>query len=127
VTLDDLQRRLADFAAARDWERFHTPKNLVMALSGEMGELTALFQWLTPEESASVLAEPSSRAEVLDELADVTIYLARLADVLDVDLLAAAAAKIDRNESRFPVDQSSRSSGSGPSASNDSGRSASGS
>lgn len=105
MTLDDLQRRLAEFAAARDWQRFHTPKNLVMALSGEVGELTALFQWLTPSESADVLSDPESRASVLDELADVTIYLARLADVLGVDLLAAAQAKIDRNESRFPVDR----------------------
>lgn len=105
MTLTDLQQRLAEFAAARDWQRFHTPKNLVMALSGEVGELTALFQWLTPSESSSVLDDPASRAAVLDELADVTIYLARLADVLGVDLLAAAAAKIDRNESRFPVDR----------------------
>ncbi|WP_020416401.1 nucleotide pyrophosphohydrolase [Amycolatopsis sp. ATCC 39116] len=104
MTLDDLQRRLAEFAAARDWERFHTPKNLVMALSGEVGELTALFQWLTPAESASVLDDPATRAAVLDELADVTIYLARLADVLGVDLLEAAEAKVNRNESRFPVD-----------------------
>lgn len=105
MTLDDLQRRLAEFAAARDWQRFHTPKNLVMALSGEVGELTALFQWLTPDESGAVLTDPAARAEVLDELADVTIYLARLADVLGVDLLAAAEAKINRNESRFPVDR----------------------
>ena len=105
MTLDDLQSRLAEFAAARDWQRFHTPKNLVMALSGEVGELTALFQWLTPPESADVLSDPELRASVLDELADVTIYLARLADVLGVDLLAAAQAKIERNESRFPVDR----------------------
>ncbi|NIH77495.1 MULTISPECIES: nucleotide pyrophosphohydrolase [Amycolatopsis] len=105
MTLDDLRRRLAEFAAARDWQRFHTPKNLVMALSGEVGELTALFQWLTPEESARILDDPASRAAVLDELADVTLYLTRLADVLGVDLLEAAQAKIDRNESRFPADR----------------------
>ncbi|WP_027933037.1 nucleotide pyrophosphohydrolase [Amycolatopsis thermoflava] len=105
MTLDDLQRRLAEFAAAREWQRFHTPKNLVMALSGEVGELTALFQWLTPAESASVLDDPATRAAVLDELADVTIYLARLADVLGVDLLEAAEAKVNHNESRFPVDR----------------------
>ncbi|GHF58959.1 nucleotide pyrophosphohydrolase [Amycolatopsis bartoniae] len=103
VTLDDLVQRLRDFAAARDWEQFHTPKNLVMALSGEVGELTALFQWLTPEESARALEDPALSAEVHDELADVTLYLLRLADVLGVDLLTAAAAKIDRNEQRFPA------------------------
>lgn len=102
MTLDDLQRRLAEFAAARDWQRFHTPKNLVMALSGEVGELTALFQWLTPEESAAAMADEELRAKVLDEIADVLLYLARLADVLDVDLIEAANAKIDRNEKRFP-------------------------
>ncbi|MBB2933363.1 NTP pyrophosphatase (non-canonical NTP hydrolase) [Amycolatopsis bartoniae] len=103
MTLDDLVQRLRDFAAARDWEQFHTPKNLVMALSGEVGELTALFQWLTPEESARALEDPALSAEVHDELADVTLYLLRLADVLGVDLLTAAAAKIDRNEQRFPA------------------------
>jgi NTP pyrophosphatase (non-canonical NTP hydrolase) len=103
VTLDDLSNRLRDFAAARGWEQFHTPKNLVMALSGEVGELIALFQWLTPGESAGVLSDPERKAEVLDELADVMIYLVRLADVLGVDLLAAADAKIDRNEHRFPA------------------------
>ncbi|PRX47887.1 NTP pyrophosphatase (non-canonical NTP hydrolase) [Prauserella shujinwangii] len=103
MTLDELIQRLRDFADARDWNPYHTPKNLVMALSGEVGELTALFQWLTPEEAAAAMDEPGLRAEVLDEIADVTLYLLRLADVLGVDLLAAADAKIDRNEHRFPV------------------------
>ncbi|PXY34909.1 nucleotide pyrophosphohydrolase [Prauserella sp. PE36] len=102
MTLDDLNHRLREFAAARDWEPFHTPKNLVMALSGEVGELTALFQWLTPEESVKALDDPQLKADVLDELADVLLYLTRLADVLGVDLLDAANAKIDRNELRFP-------------------------
>ncbi|SFQ45309.1 NTP pyrophosphatase, house-cleaning of non-canonical NTPs [Amycolatopsis arida] len=102
MTLDDLALRLRDFAAARNWEPFHTPKNLVMALSGEVGELTELFQWLTPEESAAVLDDPGTAHDVRDELADVLLYLVRLADVLGVDLLAAAEAKIDRNEHRFP-------------------------
>ncbi|MFF5989754.1 nucleotide pyrophosphohydrolase [Prauserella flavalba] len=102
MTLDDLIQRLRDFAAARDWEPFHTPKNLAMALSGEVGELTALFQWLTPEESAKALDDPQLKADILDELADVLLYLTRLADVLGVDLLDAANAKIDRNELRFP-------------------------
>ncbi|TCP57098.1 NTP pyrophosphatase (non-canonical NTP hydrolase) [Tamaricihabitans halophyticus] len=103
MTLDELRNRLRDFADARDWEQYHTPKNLAMALSGEVGELIALFQWLTPEESAAALDDPKLAAEIHDELADVTLYLVRLADMLGVDLLAAANAKIDRNEHRFPA------------------------
>lgn len=103
MTLDDLCTRLCEFAAARDWQQYHTPKNLVMALSGEVGELTALFQWLTPEESARWQDDPDLAANVRDELADVTIYLVRLADVLGVDLLDVAKTKLDRNEIRFPA------------------------
>ncbi|HEV2779547.1 MAG TPA: nucleotide pyrophosphohydrolase [Actinophytocola sp.] len=103
MELDQLADRLRAFAAARAWERYHTPKNLVMALSAEVGELTELFQWLTAEQSAEVMTEPSQAERVEDELADVLIYLVRLADVLGVDLAAAALAKIRRNESRFPV------------------------
>jgi NTP pyrophosphatase (non-canonical NTP hydrolase) len=101
MTMRGLVERLREFAARRAWEPYHTPKNLVMALSGEVGELTEHFQWLTPEESDAIMA--GKRAEVEDELADVFIYLVRLADVLDVDLITAAHAKIDRNEERFPV------------------------
>jgi NTP pyrophosphatase (non-canonical NTP hydrolase) len=103
VTLEELIQRLRDFAAARDWESFHTPKNLVMALSGEVGELISLFQWLTPEQCAAWREDGTLEANVLDEIADVTLYLVRLADVLGLDLLAAANAKIDRNEHRFPA------------------------
>ena len=99
--MQELVERLREFAARRAWEPYHTPKNLVMALSGEVGELTEHFQWLTPEESDAIMA--GKRAEVEDELADVFIYLVRLADVLGVDLIKAAHAKIDRNELRFPV------------------------
>lgn len=100
--LSDLTTRLREFSDARDWERFHTPKNLVMALSGEVGELIALFQWLTPAESAAIMADDSTAPNVRDEIADVFIYLVRLADTLGIDLLDAAHAKIDRNETRFP-------------------------
>ncbi len=102
VTFDDVTQRLRGFAAARAWEPFHTPKNLVMALSGEVGELTSLFQWLTPEESDAWREDAELEAKVLDEIADVTLYLLQLADRLGVDLPAAAHAKIDRNEVRFP-------------------------
>lgn len=103
MTLEALTQRLRDFAAARHWEPFHTPKNLVMALSGEVGELTALFQWLTPEESAQWRSDPELAANVVDEIADVTLYLVQLANSLGIDLVAAANAKIDRNELRFPA------------------------
>jgi NTP pyrophosphatase (non-canonical NTP hydrolase) len=102
MSVEEVILRLREFAAARGWEPFHTPKNLVMALSGEVGELTALFQWLTPEESDGWRDDPAREAKVLDEIADVTLYLLQLADRLGVDLLAAAHAKMDRNELRFP-------------------------
>lgn len=103
MVLNDLQRELREFAAKRDWQRFHTPKNLVMALTGEVGELVELFQWLTPEESAAVMAQPGRAERVRDEVADVFAYLLRLADVLDIDLAAALREKVRRNEQRYPV------------------------
>ncbi|MEU8717671.1 nucleotide pyrophosphohydrolase [Streptomyces sp. NPDC048663] len=97
-----LQRRLAEFAAARDWQQYHTPKNLVAALSVEASELVEIFQWLTPEESARVMADPDTAHRVTDEVADVLSYLLQLCEVLEVDPLAALDAKIERNEKRFP-------------------------
>ncbi len=101
--LDVLRRRLAAFAASRRWQKFHTPKNLAAALSVEASELLEIFQWLTPEESASVMADPDSAHRVRDEVADVLAYLLQFCDELGVDLLAALSAKIDRNEQRFPI------------------------
>jgi NTP pyrophosphatase (non-canonical NTP hydrolase) len=103
--LGDLAAALRDFARVRDWERYHTPKNLAMALAGEAGELVACFQWLTPEESARVMHDPGTAAEVESELADVLQYLIRLADVLGVDLAEAVRAKMKINETRFPASQ----------------------
>jgi dCTP diphosphatase len=99
----ELQRTLREFARERDWEQFHTPKNLAMALVAEAGELAQVFQWLTADESARVM-ESARDDEVEDELADVAIYLLRLADVLDVDLAEAVARKVARNRGRFPAD-----------------------
>lgn len=101
MTLTDLRDRLRQFADDRDWHRFHTPKNLAMALSVESSELVEIFQWLTPEESAEVMSSDEA-GHVRDELADILIYLVRIADVLGVDLIDAAQAKVDRNDSRFP-------------------------
>ncbi|MFF6793452.1 NTP pyrophosphatase (non-canonical NTP hydrolase) [Streptomyces filamentosus] len=98
-----LQRRLADFAAARDWQPYHTPKNLAAALSVEAAELLEIFQWSTPEEAERVMEDPESAHRVTDEVADVLAYLLQFCQVLGVDPLAALAAKIDRNELRFPA------------------------
>ncbi|WP_432705674.1 GNAT family N-acetyltransferase [Actinoallomurus iriomotensis] len=99
--IDDLAARLREFAADREWEPFHTPKNLAMAVAGEAGELLAEFQWLTPEESAAVMTDPAAGARVRGELADVMTYLVRLADTLGVDLIQAAHAKLDESERRY--------------------------
>jgi dCTP diphosphatase len=98
-----LQLLLREFAEERDWEQFHTPKNLAMALVAEAGELAEPFQWLTPEQAAAVMSSPRA-GDVEDELADVAIYLLRLADVLDVDLAEAVTRKLQRNRTRFPAE-----------------------
>lgn len=98
---DAIANHLTEFAQRRDWEQYHTPKNLAMAIAGEAGELAAEFQWLTAEESWEVM-ERSGDA-VRDELADVLQYLIRLADLLEVDLEAAVWNKLNRNEERFPT------------------------
>ncbi|MFG2876896.1 nucleotide pyrophosphohydrolase [Streptomyces sp. NPDC048337] len=101
--LAQLQRRLADFAAARGWGPYHTPKNLAVALSVEAAELVEIFQWLTPEQSAAVMEKAETAHRVADEVADVLAYLLQFCEVLGVDVLDALAAKIERNELRFPV------------------------
>ena len=102
LNFESLAVRLKAFADARDWEKFHTPKNLAMALSVEVSELVEIFQWMTAEESANVMKDQKSADAVKDELADVALYLVRLSSILKVDLLTEANAKIDRNEKRFP-------------------------
>ena len=102
LNLEALAVRLKAFADARDWEKFHTPKNLAMALSVEISELAEIFQWMTAEESSRVMNDQKLADAVRDELADITLYLVRLSAILKVDLLAEANAKIDRNEKRFP-------------------------
>ncbi|GGU26101.1 nucleotide pyrophosphohydrolase [Streptomyces lavendofoliae] len=98
-----LQRRLAEFAASREWQPYHTPKNLAAALSVEAAELLEIFQWLTPEEADRVMDDPETAHRVADEVADVLAYLLQFCGALGVDPLAALSAKIDRNEVRFPV------------------------
>ncbi|ACR11442.1 nucleotide pyrophosphohydrolase [Teredinibacter turnerae] len=103
ASIDELQTYLLSYAKERDWEQFHAPKNLVMALSVEVAELTEHFQWLSEEQSKTL--GPDKLAEVTAEMADVFMYLARLAQVLDVDILAACAAKSEDNEQRYPPDK----------------------
>lgn len=102
TTIESVRDRLRDFAAARDWGQLHKPKNLAMALAGEVGELLAEMQWLTDDEVHQKLADPSTRHGVEEEFADVFLYLIQLADVCGVDLIQAAHTKITRNEDRFP-------------------------
>lgn len=103
--MDDLTGRVRAFAEERDWQQFHTPKNLAMALAGEVGELIAEFQWLTPEQSATVMADPDAGSRVRAEIGDVMIYLTRLADVLGIDLTEAALTKLEEVARRYPVEQ----------------------
>jgi NTP pyrophosphatase (non-canonical NTP hydrolase) len=103
-SLDTLRLRIREFAQARDWERFHTPKNLVMALSVEASELLEPFQWLTAKQSQQL--SPEQHEAVRQEIADVLIYLTRLADLLEIDLLDAAADKLALNARKYPVERS---------------------
>jgi dCTP diphosphatase len=98
-----LVERLRRFAAERDWDQFHSPKNLAMALTSESGELSAEFQWLTEPESRS--PTPEQVVRIRAECADVLIYLVRLADTLNIDLIVAAHEKIDENERKYPADK----------------------
>ncbi|MEU1730871.1 nucleotide pyrophosphohydrolase [Streptosporangium sp. NPDC020145] len=102
--LEELTDRLRRFAQDRDWEQFHTPKNLAMALAGEVGELLAELQWLTPEETAAVMDDEAAAHRVRSELADVMTYLVRLADVLEVDLVEVAHTKLDESAERYPAE-----------------------
>ena len=101
---------LAEFARERDWEQFHSPKNLVMALTGEVGELSEVFQWMTEAASTGAATNLKTAQAVRDEMADVLLYLVRLADVLGVDLNEAARAKLRTNASKYPADKARGSS-----------------
>ena len=102
-SLQQLQARLAEFARARDWEQFHSPKNLAMALIAECGELIEHFQWMNEADSLALADE--QREAVALEMADILIYLLRMAERLDIDLVGSAWTKIAVNERRYPADQ----------------------
>lgn len=103
VDVARLQETIARFARERDWEPFHSPKNLAMALTGEVGELVELFQWLSEDASRGVARDPATARAVRDEIADVLVYLVRLAAVLEVDLDEAVRSKLATNERKYPA------------------------
>jgi NTP pyrophosphatase (non-canonical NTP hydrolase) len=100
--LEALRIRISDFAAERDWNQFHSPKNLSMALIVEAGELVEHFQWMKQKDSFAL--NKDKRAAVEEELADILVYLVRMADQLDIDLIVAAKKKIKSNEAKYPAD-----------------------
>ena len=103
LALEELKLQLKEFAQVRDWEKFHSPKNLSMALSVEVSELLEHFQWMT--ESQSYELTPQRHAEVAFEIADIFIFLLRLSDQLDIDLVDMARRKIELNKKRYPVEK----------------------
>ena len=116
MTLDlaDLQQRLRAFAAARQWQPYHTPKNLAMALMVEAAELQELFQWLTPEESQLLTADPAHKERVGEEMADVLLYLLQLADHTGVDLRDAVERKLVKNAIKHPAPPAGPAAADGP-------------
>ena len=103
MNIKEIQEKLSKFAEERDWDQFHSPKNLVMALTSEVGELTELFQWLT-EDQSSMKDDSDKTDEIRQEIADIFIYLLRLADKLDIDIEEAVREKIEINAKKYPID-----------------------
>ncbi len=103
TTVLDLRQRVEQFVAARRWDGFHTPKNLAMSIAIEAAELMEHFQWCDVDAARDLVADPAQRAAIADELADVIIYCLSFANSAQIDVAAAVQAKMDRNESRFPV------------------------
>ncbi len=102
-SLRQLTAEIRDFAVERDWENFHDPKSLILALVGEVGELAELFQWIPADGAVDEFDKPERKRRAAEELSDVLIYLLRLADVLGIDIASAAPAKLTDSRSRFPA------------------------
>lgn len=98
-----LEAALQQFADARDWQRFHTPRNLMLALTGEVGELAEIFQWLTDEEVSRLADDPTRFTHLQEEVADVLLYLVRLASVMKLDINAAVRDKLAKNARKYPA------------------------
>lgn len=105
LVTSELESALLKFAQDRDWAQFHSPKNLVMALTGEVGELSEIFQWMSEEQSKAAASDPKTSQQVRDELADVMLYLVRLASVLGVDLNDAVTNKLAINAAKYPAEE----------------------
>jgi len=105
TTVGALRQAVADFVDARDWHPFHSPKNLSMSIAIEAAELMERFQWLTTEEAQAAVADPTERAAVADELADVIIYCLSLSNALSLDVSSAVLGKLQTNEHRYPADE----------------------
>ncbi|WP_036665617.1 nucleotide pyrophosphohydrolase [Paludibacterium yongneupense] len=103
IDVDKLVTALQDFADERGWQPFHTPRNLMLALTGEVGELAEIFQWLTDDKAARLMDDPAVYEHLHEELADVLLYLVRLASVLGVDLDDAVADKLQKNAVKYPA------------------------
>ncbi len=106
TTVAELRERVMAFVRERDWEQFHAPKNLSMALSAEAAELMEHFLWATPEESRSVASNPAKRAKIAEELADVVIYALEFANATGLDIAASIESKIAANARKYPVEKS---------------------
>jgi NTP pyrophosphatase (non-canonical NTP hydrolase) len=105
TTVSELKSRVLAFARVRDWEQFHSPKNLSMALAAEAAELMEHFLWATPEQSSAIAREPSKRAKIAEELADIVIYALEFANATGLDVAGAVEVKIASNEKKYPVDK----------------------
>lgn len=100
-SLRSLTADIREFAKERDWEQFHDPKSLILALTGEVGELAELFQWIRADDAVAEFSDPARKQRAAEEISDVLIYLLRLADVLGIDIATAAAAKLRASRTRF--------------------------
>jgi NTP pyrophosphatase (non-canonical NTP hydrolase) len=105
TTVAQMRRVVAAFVAERRWEGYHDAKNLAMSIAIEAAELMEHFQWVRSDELVALLQDPAQRARIIDELADVACYLIAMANVLEVDLSSAVAAKVARNSAKYPVEQ----------------------
>src|SRR5476649_2772869 len=105
TTVNELKARVLAFVRERDWEQFHSPKNLSMALAAETAELMEHFLWATPEESRAVAADPAKRAKIAEELADVVIYALEFANATGLDIAASIEAKVVANAKKYPVEK----------------------
>jgi dCTP diphosphatase len=105
TTIEQLRQAMRDWVARRDWQKYHQPKNLAMSLAIETAELMEHFQWLTHAQARKLLQDPAAREEIADEMADVLSFLLSMANATDIDLSAAFAAKMKKNEIKYPADK----------------------